>query len=50
MEAAQAAAKEEETGWILKRQIQKFKTEQNSVMDEIKQKLCARHPMICTQD
>ena len=35
MEEAQTVAKEEETGWILKRRIQKFKQEQNSVADEI---------------
>ena len=35
MEAAQTVAKEETTGWILKRRIQKFEQEQNSVTDEI---------------
>ena len=35
MEEAQTVAKEEETGWILKRQIQNIEQEQNSVADEI---------------
>merc|ERR1711954_236426 len=35
LEEAQIVAKEEPTGWILKRRIQKFETEHNSVTDDI---------------